>query len=169
MHENPLISDISSQFEARLQAQRQVEVADMATAEATEVTLAGRLLGSVGAELELRLMNGETLRGQVLRAAGSWLVLELQRAQLLVWYRSLGAISGLGATPVWPTGVEERITAAKILREFAASRLEVQFVTLNNSLQGYIQRVGQDFVDIIDHGRQVTLPFAALLYVSCPR
>lgn len=169
MRENPLISDISSQFDAQLQVQRQVEVADMATAEATEVTLAGRLLGSLGTELELRLMNGESLRGQVLRAAGTWLILELQRAQLLVWYRSLGAISGLDATPEWPTKVEERLTAAKILRDFAASRLEIQFVTHNSSLQGYIQRVGQDFVDIIDHGRQVTLPFDALLYVSCPR
>lgn len=169
MSENPLFDDLSSQFDAQLRSQRQAEVADMAIAEATEVSLAGRLLGSVGSELELRLMNGETLRGEVARAAANWLVLRLKRADILLWYRSLGAISGLSATPVWPSLVEQKLTAAKIMREFATSGAEVQFVTGTSLLQGYIQRVGQDFVDVMDHGRRISIPFAALLYVSCPR
>lgn len=164
-----MLNDLSSQFEAQLHAQRQMEAADLAAAEATEVMLSGRLLSSAGTELELRLMNGETLRGTVIQSAATWLVLRLERAELLVWHRSLAAIVGLRAAPEWPSPVEARLTATKILREFAAAHVAIRFVTAGGTLEGYIQRVGQDFVDITNRGRQSCLPLAALLYVSCPR
>lgn len=169
MSENPVLNDLASQFEAQLQAQRALEIAELATADATEITLAGRLLSSVGAALELRLVNGETLRGTVIQASASWLVLKLVQADFLLWYRSLEAISGLQAAPSWPTKIEQTVRATTVLREFASRGGELELVGAKCSLKGYVQRVGHDFVDIIDHGRKVSIPLSALLYVSSPR
>lgn len=169
VEEKSLLVDLTSQFESELRWQRQLESTDLAAAEATEIFLAGRLLGSVGLTLELRLKNGESLRGRVSRAANTWLMLEMTRENILVWYRSIEVVVGLGVAPQWPSEVERRVSATKVLREFAEARNEVRLTTQNTTLKGYIQRVGQDFVDVADHGRQVAISVEALLYATCPR
>ena len=47
--------------------------------------------------------------------------------------------------------------------------LEMTFTTCHHTVTGAVARVGKDFVDVADHGRNIAIPFPALLYVACPR
>lgn len=169
MEHDEFLDDLAADFAAKLRAQRQVEATELAAADATEVTLSGRLLASVDAAVEIQLINGESLRGKVAEAAASWLILRLLRMDIFIWQRAIEVVSGLGPAPQWPTLVESRIPGTVKLREFAATRREIQFTTRNQTLKGYIERVGADFVDVVDHGRREAIALVALLYVSCPR
>lgn len=169
MENSHLLDDIAGEFDSRLRQRRAAEATDLAAAEAAEISLAGRLLASRGQVLELRLSNGESLRGTVDQASSTWLVLGLNRARVLLWYRGIELVSGLGTAPQWPSLVEQRIPATVVLREFSRERTPVQCATQTMTRCGLITRVGQDFIDITDHGREETLAIAALLSVSCPR
>ena len=72
MEDKDFLDDISANFESQLREQRSIQAADLADAEAIEVTLAGRLFASVNQEVDLRLTNGQSLRGEISRAAGPW-------------------------------------------------------------------------------------------------
>ena len=169
MEHDDYLDDLSADFAAKLRAQRQAEATELSAADAAEVTLSGRLLASKGTAVEIRLINGESLRGEVADAAASWLILRLLRMDIFIWYSAIEVVSGLGTAPQWPTLVEARVPGTVKLREFAATRREVQFTTQNQTLKGYIERVGADFVDIVDHGRHEAIALSGLLYVSCPR
>ena len=43
------------------------------------------------------------------------------------------------------------------------------FTTCHHTVTGAVARVGKDFVYVADHGRNIAIPFPALLYVACPR
>lgn len=169
MEHDDYLDDLSADFAAKLRAQRQVEATELSAADAAEVTLSGRLLASVGTTVEIQLINGESLRGEVADAAANWLILRLLRMDILIRYPAIEVVSSLGPAPRWPTLVEARIPGTVKLREFAATRREIQFTTRNQTLKGRIERVGADFVDIVDHGRHEAIALSALLYVSCPR
>lgn len=169
MEDKDFLDDISANFESQLREQHSIQAADLADAEAIEVTLAGRLFASVKQEVDLRLTNGQSLRGEISRAAAEWILLRLTRAEILVWRRALEAISGLSDAPRWPSLVEQRLPATAMLRQFAKTGSKLHFCLQNQDVEGVIVRVGQDFVDVLDHGRSLTLATAAMCYVSCPR
>lgn len=169
MERDELLDDLSADFTAKLRAQRQLEATELSAADAVEVTLSGRLLASVGTSIEIRLINGESLRGEVIDAAANWLILRLLRMDIFIRYPAIEMVSGLPAAPRWPTLVETRVPGTVKLREFAATRREIHFTTRNQTLKGFIDRVGADFIDIVNHGRHETIALSGLLYVSSPR
>lgn len=169
MEHESFLDDLSANFAAKLREQQQLDAAELSGADAIEVTLSGRFLASVGKSLELRLVNGESLHGMVLEATASWLILRLARMDILIWYSAVEMVTGLEAAPRWPSLTEKRLPATVVLRDFASRRKEIQFQTRSGAFKGFIERVGADFIDIVDHERREAVSLQALLSVSCPR
>ena len=163
------LDDISGEVSARLRQRQPLEARELSKADAVDVIFSGRILASVGKEVELRLANGESLRGKIDRATEKWLWLRLVRMDILVQCAGIELVQDLAGAPQWANYLEKNLPFAAALRELWQRGLEMTFTTCHHTVTGAVARVGKDFVDVADHGRNIAIPFPALLYVACPR
>lgn len=162
-----VFADLELEAEGLHLDQRAAEAADLAVAEYAGVTLAARLLGSVDAEVRLRLDGGLEVGGRVARAGDGWVVLRGQ-ATWLVPAAAITTAEGLAARAVATEArtVLARLSLASVLRRLAQERTPV-LVHLRDAsrLDGALARVGADFVEVAGPRARI-VTFAALAAVQ---
>jgi hypothetical protein len=171
-----LFADLEAEYAAAEAAQLDAEVRDRARREVARLHLADRLAPAVGHPVVVTARGAGTVRGLLADAAPEWLLVTETR-DVLVPASAVLSIGGLGARSSEPgTGgrVAARLTLGYALRGLARRRAAVSLTLVDGStLDGTLDRVGGDFVELAEHPpgearrpgavRAVrTVPFAAL-------
>lgn len=164
-----LLDDLESRAEAGFAADREAELADRSRTEYGEVTLAARLMASVGAELALTVRGVGLLRGVLERVAGGWLQLAADGQDWVVRHQAIAALTGASDRAVpeiaWPAVA--RLGVASALRRLADSGERCVLHLLDGTRrEGELRRVGADFVEVDDEGRLTLVALAALAAVQ---
>lgn len=147
-----VLEDLESQAEALYDAERGADLADRSRAEYASVTLASRLMASVGQEIGLVVRDVGPVAGTVERVADGWCEVARTGQQ---WVLPLAAVvSVTGGSPrsvpeaAWSPVARLRIGSA--LRRLADARAECRIHLLGGGgLDGRLERVGADFVEVV--------------------
>jgi hypothetical protein len=151
-----LFADLEAQLEAAEEAELAGEVADRQRLEVARLELVDRIRAALGAELTIGLRTGDVIRASATRAGPDWLLLTAtgEPDALL----PLGAVSWVRGLPPYVRlpaaigAVEARLDLAFVLRGLARDRAVVRLVLLDGStVNGTIDRVGRDFLDLAEH------------------
>lgn len=166
-----LFDDLEGQASAAFAREREAELADRRRAEYQEVTLAARLMASVGREVGLEVAGVGALTGVLERVATGWLVLRGPVQDWVVRQPAVTAVRGAGdrAVPAvaWP--VAARLGLGSALRRLADAEERCVFLGIHGGRQeGVPRRVGSDFVEVAvgEPTRLVLVPFATLAAVQ---
>ena len=166
-----MFDDLEMQADGLHLAERAVEVEELSVAQYAEVELGGRLHGSLGRPVHVRLEDGPELRGRLARVGLDWLLLEDDAAAWVVHLPAVVALTGLGpgSRPADALPVSARLTLRSVLRRLAAERQPCAVhLRGGRSLSGTLVRVGADFVELAsdETGGPVTVPLAAVSVVQ---
>ena len=151
-----LFADLTAQFDEAEAAAELAEAASRTRAEVGAVPLAGRLAGSVGADVRLRCRGAGQLAGSLADVGPDWLLLVDERgAESVVATSAITSATGLARRTV----LEEddgrprvRFDLRLVLRATARDRSAVVLTTDDGAvLTGTIDRVGADFVELAEH------------------
>lgn len=151
-----LLGDLSAQFEAAADAERDTEVRDRTRGELARLRLVDRLDAAIGHPVAADVLGAGPVRG-VLRAVGpDWLLLDaVPTADVLVAVAAVTAMSGLGRSSAPPGAAGEvraRLGLAHALRGLARSRAPVAVTTVDAAVyHGTIDRVGSDYLEVAEH------------------
>lgn len=148
-----LFDDLEAQVEAGERLGLEAEVRDRTRRETALVPLADRLRAAVGRTLTVRVLGAGALHGAVTDAGPDWLLLDDDRADLLVPLGAVLAVAGAGtaARPA-PGAVAARLDLRHALRGLARDRSALAVVLRDGSvLSGTIDRVGADHLDLAEH------------------
>jgi len=164
------LDDLESQASAAFAADREAEIADRSRAEYLQVTLAARLMASVGREVSLGVRGVGILHGTLERVATGWLLLRsLPGVDWIVREPALTMVAGVSerAVPAVAWEAVARLGISSALRRLAESGERCILHLLDGSRQeGELRRVGADFVEVYDAGRLSLVAFAALAAVQ---
>ncbi|TNM37540.1 hypothetical protein FHP29_17190 [Nocardioides albidus] len=162
-----LFDDLEGQAGALYAAERDLEVADRSRAEYQQVTLAGRLMASVGRTVTLGVLGVGTVTGTLERVADGWL---LAASGDHDWVVALPAVTT--ASDVSERSVPEiawspltRLSLASALRRIAEAGEPCLLHLRDGSRhEGLLRRVGADFCELVagEGRRTVLVSFAAL-------
>ena len=156
MRWDALFDDLEAQARAIAQSERAAEVADRSRFEIGAVGVTDRARAAVGRRLRIRLAGGWALAGHLVRCGPDWLLLDDETAhEALVASDHVMSVSGFGrhsATPGTEGAVESRIRMRHVLRGMVRDRSGVQVRLVDStSVDGTIDRVGADFVEVATH------------------
>lgn len=165
-----LLDDLEQQAEALYDAERDVELADRSRAAYHDVTLASRLMASVGDRLRVDLRGVGVVTGTVERVGTGWCLL---RGPAQDWVVSLAAVTmlrdGSGrSVPEVAWSPVTRLGLGSALRRVAdAGERCVLHLVDGSRHEATLGRVGADFVEARDGaGQTVLVAFAALAAVQ---
>ncbi len=152
-----LFADLEAQVEALERVERAAEVDQRARVEIGRVRLVDRLRAGAGDQVRVRALGGLTLFGTLARVGAGWLLLdEGAGREALVATSAIQSVAGLGRLAAAPESegvVESRLGLRHALRGIARDRSAVRLVLLDQSvLDGTIDRVGADFLELAEHG-----------------
>ncbi len=165
-----LLDDLEQQAEALYDADRDLELADRSRAEYQQVTLASRLMASVGQEVWLDVVGVGAVGGVLDRVATGWC---LVRAPGQDWVVRLEAVSLVrGASPrsvpevAWSPVT--RLGLGSALRRVAdAGERCVLRLTDGAAHDAVLRRIGADFLEAtVGEDRSVLVPFDRLAAVQ---
>jgi hypothetical protein len=185
MRWDDLFGDLEAQLDAAEAAAVDSEVADRTRRESAQLTLAERLGGSLGGRVGLHLLGAGRVDGRLVEVSAEWLLLTGEAGaggggQVLVPTSAVQAVTGLAPTThrtAAPAGGQRvRLGLGVALRAIARDRLPVVvLLTGGGTVEGTVERVGADFVELTEHpvgevrprraGGVRTVPFAALALV----
>jgi hypothetical protein len=162
-----LLDDLEQQADGLERVEREAEVAELAVAEYAGVALVARVHASVGQQVEVTLIGGETERGRLARAGADWCLVVGEGAsrECLVRLPAVVAARGLSwrAVPEPSRRVTARLGLGSVLRSLAEERHPVQVVGVDGRRrQGGVSRVGADFFELVDDVGSWVLPFAGV-------
>jgi hypothetical protein len=151
-----LFADLEAQAALMAQAERAAEVEERARGEIGALTLADRARAAVGAEVRVRLAGAGLIAGRLRRAGPDWwLIEEPGSREAVVPTAALLGVRGLGrysAVPGSDGVVAARLGLRQALRGVARDRSPVRVQLIDGSaLDGTLDRVGADFVDVAAH------------------
>lgn len=164
-----LLDDLESQAEAGFAADREAELADRSRTEYGQVTLAARLMASVGAEVTIGLRGVGLLRGGLERVASGWLLLAAGGRDWVVRQEAVVSLTGASdrAVPEIAWNAVARLGIASALRRLSDGGECCVLHLLDGTRQeGELRRVGADFVEVYDEGRLTLVALAALAAVQ---
>lgn len=160
-------ADLELEAEGLALQQRAEEAADLGAAAYGDVTLAGRLIASLDAEVALRLAGGLAVTGRLARATEAFVIVE-GVATWLVPVAAVQSAAGLSArsVPEASRTVLSRLGLGSALRRLAGEGTTC-LVHLRDGgrVEGRIARVGADFVDLAGP-RHLVVPLAAIAAVQ---
>ncbi len=174
-----LFGDLEAQAAAGERAELDAEVADRARRETARLRIVDRLRAAhgTGGELTVDVRGLDPLDGRVAAVGSDWMLLACQGVEVVVPVAALTGIRRHGATSADPASegpVDARLGLGHALRAVARDRSEVVVTTLSGeSHSGTIDRVGQDYLEVMEHpageprsriGLRL-VPFAALAAV----
>lgn len=153
------LDDLESRAGALYDAERRVEVADRARAEYRQVTLAARLMASVGHEVSLGLRGPGPVTGTLDRVGPDWCALQAPGSRWVVRLAAVATVAGAAtrAVPEVAWRAVDRVGLASPLRRLAEESVPCQ-VHLEDGTrrEGAVGRVGADFLELA-HRHQVLL------------
>lgn len=165
-----LFDDLESQASAAFAEDREAELADRSRAEYQQVTLAARLMASVGRELSIGVRGVGLLHGTLARVATGWLLLEVGPAQdWIVREAALTSVAGASerAVPAVAWEAVARLGIGSALRRLTESGERCLLHLVDGSRhEGALRRVGADFVEVDDEGRLSLVAFGSLAAVQ---
>lgn len=168
MRWDALFTDLELQLEAAEQAGLVEQVADLTRAERASVELVDRLHGGRG-RVGIVLRGGERLTGDLVDAAGQWLLLADPPREHLVPVGAVVAVTGLALGSVPPGAVARRLGLGHALRAIARDRAVVQLLAGPLLLVGRVDAVGADHLEVAvvgpdrrPSGERYTVAFAAV-------
>jgi hypothetical protein len=151
-----LFSDLEAQLDALDIAERGGEVDERARIELGRVRLVDRLVAATGLSVRVRCLSGVSVSGTLARVGAQWMLVdESAGRQALVALSAVTTVSGAGrfaAAADSMGAVESRLGLAHVLRGIARDRSMVRLdLTDGAALDGTIDRVGADFVELAMH------------------
>ena len=161
-----VLDDLEQRAEALYDAERGAELADRSRSAYQEVTLASRLMASVGTEVAVDLAGIGALSGTVERVGAGWCLLRSAAADWVLPWAAVVAVRGASArsVPEVAWSPVSRLGLGAALRRIADAGGEcVVHLVDARRLDGTLQRVGADFVEVRTlSGEPVLVPFAVL-------
>jgi hypothetical protein len=156
MRWDDLFADLEAQADALEVAERAAEVGERARIEFGAIGVVDRLRAAVGNPIRVQLRGGAAIGGVMQRVGPDWLLLgEGGGREAVVTIAALRAVHGLGRLSAVPgTGgpVLARLTLRSALRGVARDRSAVRLHLVDGEvLDGTIDRVGADFVEVARH------------------
>jgi hypothetical protein len=145
-----LFDDLEQQAEGMFQAERAAEVADRSRAEYGSVTLASRLMASLGTDVVLRIQGIGVLQGTVRRVAADWCLLVAGMQEWIVRLAAVDQVRGASdrsmAEAAWSPVA--KLGFASVLRHLSEGHTSCLLCLVDGTRhETHILRVGQDFVE----------------------
>lgn len=166
-----VLDDLEQQAEAAYDLERAAELADRSRAEYQQVTLASRLVASVGTELGLEVRGAGLLAGTLERVGTGWCHLRGPGQEWVVHLPAVAVVHDASPRSVpevaWPA--TSRLTVGSALRRLADAGERCVVRTADGGAHdGTLARVGADFVEVRtgSAGRLVLVAFTALAAVQ---
>ena len=164
-----VFDDLEQRAEGLALVARDAAVGERARELYSEVDLASRFHGSVGASVELVVPGAGAVRGRLARTGRDWCLLSSDEelgAEVVVNLRGLLGVRGLAprSAPERTRSVSARLGLAAALRGVAAEDDPVVLVRSDGEpRRGRLARVGADFVELVtDAGHVEAVPMAAI-------
>lgn len=164
------LDDLEGQAQGVFDADRQLEVADRARGEYASVTVASRLMASVGRTLNVRVRGAGLLEGRLAAVGTGWCLLESGAQEWIVRQEAIATVAGVSERSVpkdaWP--VTARLGWASMLRRIAEAGDSCHLRLLGSEDHHVVPtRVGQDFLEARLGARQelMLFPFDAMAAV----
>ncbi len=161
-----LFEDLEQQAQALADAERAPDLADRSQAEYRAVSLASRLMASLGRDVTLNVLGPGTVAGRLDRVGQGWCLLSGAGQDWLVALEALQAVGGVSTRSVpevaWPRVAG--LGLAPALRRLAdAAAPCVLHLRDGSRREGDLGRVGRDFVELREVDERVVLvPLDAL-------
>lgn len=157
MRWDDLFGDLEAHAAALDVAERAAEVDERTRAEIGTLRLHDRLRAAVGHPVRARLLGDVGISATIVRVGPDWVLFDegagresLALAAALLSVRGLGRFS---AVPDSESVVASRLTARHALRGIARDRAATRVHLVDGTVvDGTIDRVGSDFVEIATHG-----------------
>lgn len=165
-----LLDDLEQQAEALYDAERAAELADRSRAEYAEVSLAARLMASVGREVAIEVTGVGRVTGRLDRVATGWCLVGGTGQDWVVPLPALRSVAGASerAVPEVAWSPVARLGLGSALRRLADAA-EPTLVHLRDGARHELvpTRVGRDFLEgRAPDGRPVLVAFEALAAVQ---
>lgn len=161
-----LFDDLEAQAEALFDSERAAELGDRSRAEYAQVTLASRLMASVGADVTLQIRGVGGVQGRLSRVGPGWCLVSAPGQEWVLLVRAVTTVAGAStrSVPEIAWSPVARLGLASALRRIAdTGDACVVHLRDGSSRTGRLTRVGGDFAEIVDDaGHQALLPFHAL-------
>lgn len=174
-----LFDDLEQQAEALYAEERDLELADRTRAEYSAVTLASRLMASLGNSVDLECEGVGIVAGTLERVGAEWCLVNAASPEPLlqrVWIVRLAAtVSVCGVSersvPEVAWSPLARLGFGSALRRLAEERLPCRVHRRDGSTrEGRIGRVGEDFLELVEEraARHTVrlLPFSAVSAIA---
>ena len=165
-----LLDDLEGQAEAAYAEQRELELADRARAEYASVTLASRLMASVGATVTLEVRAVGRVEGVLERVAQGWCLVAAGGQDWLLPTGGVVAVAGASprSVPEVAWSPLTRLGLGSALRRIADAGDRCMLHTLDGaSYDVRLRRVGADFVEAVTgRDRELLLALDALAAVQ---
>jgi len=160
-----LFDDLESQAQAAYAREREAELADRTRSEYAAVSLASRLMASVGTEVALELWGIGRVAGTLERVATGWLELSAPGSRWVVRQPAITVAGGASdrAVPEVAWSPLARLGLGSALRGLADSGERCVLHLLDGSrIDGVLRRVGADFVEVEEPTRTALVAFERL-------
>lgn len=153
MRWDDLFADLEASVQADDRAAFDAEVADRSRQELAAIRVADRLAAHLGRPLTCWLRDGEPVSGVLREAGAGWLLLRVDEpaGEVLVPSGSVVALPDLG-TAARADGGRRPLPLTVVLRGLARDRATLRIRLVGGRvLEGTIDRVGSDHVDVAEH------------------
>lgn len=146
-----LFDDLEQQADSMFQVERELEVAERSRTEYAGVTLASRLMASVGTEVVLCVQGIGVLQGTLQRVAVDWLLLIAGRQEWIVRLAAVDQVRGASdrSLPEEAWSPIAQLGFGSALRHVADKHQSCLVVLVDGTRhEAQVSRVGQDFVEV---------------------
>lgn len=162
-----LFDDLEGQASALYAAERDVELADRSRAEYQQVTLASRLMATVGSEATLGVHGVGPVTGTVERVAEEWILLSSGDQDWVVNLDAVGTVEGASvrSVPEVAWSPLTRLGLGSALRRIAEAGERCLLHLRDGSRhEGTLRRVGGDFCELVEgeERRMILVAFSCL-------
>ena len=166
-----LFDDLEQQAGALYAAERDAEVADRSRAEYQQVSLAGRLMATIGSEITVGVTGVGLVLGTLERVADGWALIAAADQDWVIALDAVATIEGgsVRAIPEVAWSPLTRLGLGSALRRLAeAGERCVVHLRDGTRFDGALRRVGQDFCELVtgEDRRMVLVAFSGLAAVQ---
>lgn len=155
-----VLDDLEGQAQAAFAAEREAELADRARAEYGAVSLASRLMASVGTSVSLDLPTLGRVEGTLQRVGEGWCLLDAGGQDWVVPLRHVVSVHGASqrSVPEVAWSPVSRLGLRSALRRLADSGAPCQLCLGDGSRpEVRVERVGADFLEVMTASHELVL------------
>ena len=165
-----MLDDLEQQAEALYDAERGADLADRSRAEYRQVSLASRLMASVGASVRLEVLGVGAVSGELDRVASGWCLVSAGEQDWVVRLDAVTVVRGASprSLPEVAWSPVAKLGLGSALRRIADSgqRCVLRLVD-GTAHDAVLRRVGADFVEAtVGEGTSVLVAFTNLAAVQ---